>query len=362
MLRDRAYVRMEQNRFIPEDKGRIVTAFLTSFFKRYVEYDFTADLEEKLDEVSAGELAWKESAARFLDGFSAAIDETKELKFADVIDALDEILGPHMFPEREDGADPRACPVLRQRPAEFEARALRRLHRLFELSRVPLHAPTGPRRRTGTPSRALLGNDPKTGQAVDVKSGRFGPYIQCEAVNGEKPPRAGIPKGWAADTIDLEKALKLLALPREVGIHPETGHPIVAGFGRFGPYVKHDKQYASLETPEDVFTVGINRAVTLIAERKAKARPDARGGPRRSRNWARIRERRADQGYEGPLWPLCQRRQGQRDAARRSRSDGGDAGRGGGADRRARRQGPGKEEGPRKKAGTGCKEGAFGKK
>jgi DNA topoisomerase I len=132
-------------------------------------------------------------------------------------------------------------------------------------------------RNTNGVEPRLLGLDPKTGLNVEVKSGRFGPYIQLgEAVEGEKPPRAGIPKGFSAETMDLEKALQLLSLPREVGIHPETGHPIVAGFGKFGPYVRMDKQYASLETPEDVFTVGINHAVTLIAERKAKG-PMRRG-------------------------------------------------------------------------------------
>jgi DNA topoisomerase I len=274
-LRDRAYVRMDRNRFIPEDKGRIVTAFLSSFFKRYVEYDFTADLEEKLDEVSAGQLAWKDLLRDFWTAFSAAVAETKDLKFAAVIDALDEILGPHMFPERADGGDPRLCPTCGNGRLNLK---LGRFGAFIGCSNYPDCRYTRQLGRdgAGVEPRAL-GLDPKTGLPVEVKSGRFGPYIQLgEAVNGEKPPRAGIPKGWAPDSIDLEKALQLLALPREVGIHPETGHPIVAGFGKFGPYVRHDTQYASLETAEDVFTVGINHAVTLIAERKARG-PMRRG-------------------------------------------------------------------------------------
>jgi len=277
VLRDRAYVRLDRSRFVPESKGRIVTAFLSSFFKHYIEYDFTADLEEKLDEVASGELPWKQLLRDFWTNFHIATEEAKELKFADVVTALDEILGPHMFPKREDGGDPRTCPVcgngrLGLKLGRFgafigcanypECRFTRQLGRPDE------NGEAGPR---------ALGVDPTTGEPVALKSGRFGPYVQLgEPVNGEKPPRAGIPKGYSADTIDLEMALKLLALPREIGMHPETGKPIMAGFGRFGPFLQHDGAYASLETPEDVFTVGINRAVTLLAERKAKG-----GGPRR---------------------------------------------------------------------------------
>jgi DNA topoisomerase-1 len=277
VLRDRAYVRLDRSRFVPEPKGRIVTAFLSSFFKHYIEYDFTADLEEKLDEVASGELPWKQLLRDFWTNFHIATEEAKELKFADVVTALDNILGPHMFPKREDGGDPRTCPVcgngrLGLKLGRFgafigcsnypECRFTRQLGRPDE------NGESGPR---------ALGVDPATGEPVSLKSGRFGPYVQLgEPVNGEKPPRAGIPKGYSADTIDLETALKLLALPREVGIHPETGKPIMAGFGRFGPFLQHDGAYASLDSPEEVFTVGINRAVTVLAERKAKG-----GGPRR---------------------------------------------------------------------------------
>jgi len=275
-LRDRAYVRMERGRFVPEDKGRIVTAFLTSFFKRYVEYDFTADLEEKLDQVSAGELSWKQLLRDFWKSFHAATEETKSLKFADVIDALDEILGPHMFPERADGVDPRLCPAcgtgrLNLKLGKFgafvgcsnypECRYTRQLGRGDE--------------NGGAEPRAL-GLDPASGQEIALKSGRFGPYVQLG--NGEKPQRASIPKGFSPETIDLEQALRLLSLPREVGLHPESGKPIMAGFGRFGPYIAHEGAYASLESPEDVFTVGLNRAVSLLAERKEKGGRGPRGG------------------------------------------------------------------------------------
>ena len=267
VLRDRAYVRMERGRFVPEDKGRIVTAFLTSFFKHYVEYDFTADLEEKLDRVAAGELPWKDLLRDFWKDFHAAAEDTKGLKFADVIAALDEIMGPHIFPARAAGGDPRLCPACGSGRLSLK---LGRYGAFVGCSNYPNCTFTrqigGGAEGAGAEPREL-GSDPKTGEKVYLKTGRFGPYVQLG--NKEKPPRASIPKGYSAESVDLARALQLLSLPREIGMHPETGKPIVAGFGRFGPYVSHEGSYASLDTPEDVFTVGINRAVTLLAERKA---------------------------------------------------------------------------------------------
>ena len=274
-LRDRAYVRMDRNRFVPEDKGRIVTAFLTSFFKHYVEYDFTADLEEKLDEVSAGDLSWKQLLRDFWKDFHVATEEAKGLKFADVIDALDEILGPHMFPEREDGGDPRRCPTCGTGRLNLK---LGRFGAFIGCSNYPECRYTrqlGRGDENGDTAPRALGIDPQSGQEISLKSGRFGPYVQLG--NGEKPQRASIPKGFPVEGIDLEKALRLLSLPREVGLHPENGKPIMAGFGRFGPYISHEGAYASLESPEDVFTVGLNRAVTLLAERKEKGGRGPRG-------------------------------------------------------------------------------------
>jgi DNA topoisomerase-1 len=271
VLRDRAYVRLDRNRFVPEPKGRIVTAFLSSFFKHYIEYDFTADLEEKLDEVASGELSWKQLLRDFWKHFHAATEEAKELKFADVVSALDEILGPHMFPAREDGADPRGCPLCGNGRLGLK---LGKFGAFIGCSNYPDCRYTrqlGRPDENGEAAPREIGVDPKSGEIVSLKSGRFGPYVQLgEPVDGEKPPRAGIPKGISAETIDLEMALKLLSLPRELGLHPETGKPIMAGFGRFGPYLSHDGAYASLEGPDEVFTVGINRAVTLLAERKSR--------------------------------------------------------------------------------------------
>ncbi len=271
VLRDRAYVRMERGRFVPEDKGRIVTSFLKSFFRRYVEYDFTADLEEKLDEVSAGSLAWKQLLREFWKDFSVAIDEAKELRVSAVITELDEVLGPHIFSAGPGGEDPRNCPTCGAGRLSLK---LGRFGAFIGCSNYPecrytrqLGQSAG-EAASGQPIE--LGVDPETGEAVTLRSGRFGHYVQRG--EGEKPARGSIPKNTVPSTVDLEYALKILSLPREVGKHPETGEAITTNFGRYGPYVTHQGQYASLDSPEDVFTVGINRAVSLLAEKKAKSK------------------------------------------------------------------------------------------
>jgi DNA topoisomerase-1 len=271
VLRDRAYVRMERGRFVPEDKGRIVTSFLKSFFSRYVQYDFTADLEEKLDEIADGSLAWKQLLRDFWRDFSAAIDEAKDLRVSQVITELNEMLGAHIFPTKGDGDDPRRCPNCENGQLSLK---LGRFGAFVGCSNYPECRYT---RKLGQSESeaaggqpAELGEDPQTGEPVSLRSGRFGPYVQRG--DGEKPPRASIPKGVDLSTVDLELALKLLSLPREIGKHPETGEPITTNFGRYGPYVAHQGQYASLDSPEEVFDVGINRAVSLLAEKKAKSK------------------------------------------------------------------------------------------
>jgi DNA topoisomerase-1 len=279
VLRDREYVRLDKKRLYPEDKGRLVTAFLESFFRRYVEYDFTADLEEKLDLISAGKLEWKDVLRDFWREFIAAVNDIGDLRIAQVLEALNELLGPHIFPEPQDGGDPRACPSctngrLSLKVGKFgafigcsnypECRYTRQL------------ADTNGDKASLSGEAKVLGADPETGLEITLRIGRFGPYVQLgEGDGGEKPKRASIPKGTDPEHIDLERALALLALPREVGLHPETGKPIVAGFGRYGPYVHHDGKYASLSAPEEVFEIGINRAVSLLAEKAANRRPRA---------------------------------------------------------------------------------------
>ena len=278
-LHDRAYVRMDRQRFIPEDKGRLVTTFLNSFFKRYVAYDFTADLEEKLDEVSAGDLDYKQLLRDFWTEFSATVGQTKELKLSQVIDELDHVLSPHIFPTPGDGSDPRKCPAcengrLNLKLGRFGAFVGCTNYPDCKFTR-PLDATSG----EGDAGPVELGTDPETGEKITLRTGRFGPYVQL-GEEGEKPKskpkRSGIPKGTDKSDVDLEMALKLLALPREVGLHPEDGKKISANFGRFGPYVAHNGIYASLESPEDVFDIGLNHAVTLLAEKKARG-PGRRG-------------------------------------------------------------------------------------
>ncbi len=272
-LRDRAYVRMDRSRFYPEEKGRLVTSFLISFFPRYVAYDFTADLEEKLDEVSAGDLNWKQLLREFWKNFSAAVGETKDLKISQVIDELDSVLGPHIFPPGEDGVDPRKCPACADGRLNLK---LGRFGAFVGCTNYPecrFTRQIGAKPGEGDAGPRELGLFPGTDQQVTLRSGRFGPYVQLG--EDKKPKRSGLPKGTDPSAVDLAFAVKLLSLPREVGAHPEDGKMITANFGRFGPYVAHDGKYASLESPDDVFTVGLNHAVTILAEKKAK------GGGRR---------------------------------------------------------------------------------
>ncbi len=273
-LRDRAYVRQDRGRFYPEDKGRLVTTFLQSFFKRYVEYDFTADLEEQLDKVSAGELDYKQLLRDFWTGFSEAVGGTKDLKIRQVIDELDSVLGSYIFPAGEPGIDPRKCPSCENGSLNLK---LGRFGAFVGCSNYPeckFTRQIGAKPGEGDAGPRELGLFPGTETMVTLRSGRFGPYVQLG--EDKKPKRSGLPKGTDPADVDMDMAVRLLSLPREVGAHPEDGKMITANFGRFGPYVAHDGKYASLETPEDVFNIGLNHAVTILAEKKAKG---GRRGP-----------------------------------------------------------------------------------
>jgi len=280
VLKDRGYVRLEKKRLHGEDKGRVVVAFLENFFARYVEYDFTAALEEQLDRISNNEISWQQVLKDFWTGFIGAVDEIKDLRVAQVLDVLDDMLGQHIYPPRTDGGDIRQCPScgngrLNLKAGKFGA--------FVGCSNYPECRFTRQLAADGEASAdRSLGQDPETGRDVWVKAGRFGPYIQLgeqkDYAEGEKPRRAGIPKNTSPGDMELELALKLLSLPREIGKHPETGEPITAGIGRFGPFVRHEKTYASLEAGDEVFDIGLNRAVTLIAEKIAKGPSGRRFG------------------------------------------------------------------------------------
>ncbi len=271
VLQDRNYVRLEKRRFVPEDRGRIVTAFLENFFRRYVEYDFTASLEDQLDAVSAGRVDWRQVLADFWRDFAGAVEETRELRVKNVLDALDGALSQHLFPAGAEGGDPRICPSCgggrlglklgRHGPfigcADYPACRYTR----------PLADDSG-----GASEPRVLGREAATDLPVVLKRGPYGFYVEREAGEAEdKPKRASLPKDMAPDMVDFETALGLLSLPREIGPHPETGKPITAGIGRFGPYVLHDGAYASLPRDENVLTVGLNRAVVLIGDKKSRS-------------------------------------------------------------------------------------------
>ena len=302
VLRERSYVRLEKGRFIPDDKGRVVTAFLVAFFERYFAYGFTADLEEKLDEITENRADWKQVLRDFWRDFSmqgtndnaptALVSTQDAVQNIDksigsrtvVIDAIDEALGPHFFPDKGDGANPRACPACANgrlgikfgRNGAFvgcsnypECRFTRALAVGNDNDAAALVALDGPK---------ALGDDPATGLAITLRNGPYGPYVQLGEPEGkEKPKRASLPKGVPPDQMDLPLAIRLLAMPRVVGEHPESKLPIVAGLGRFGPYLLHDGKYVKLASAEEALDIGLNRAVDMIAEAKLKG-PGKRGG------------------------------------------------------------------------------------
>ena len=282
-LSDREYVKLEKRKLYPDSKGRIVTAFLEGFFKRYVEYDYTAGLEEKLDEVSDGKINYKVVLRDFWKDFSAAIDDIKELSITDVLNVLNEDLAPLAFPARADGSNPRICPKcgtgnLSLKLGKFGAFVGCSNHPECSYTKQ-LGADTldenGEIRSAGDEPK-LLGTDPFTSEEITIRSGRFGPYIQRG--DGKEAKRASLPKGWTVDNTDHEKALALLSLPRDIGAHPETGKMISAGVGRYGPYVLHDGTYANVENVEEVFSIGLNRAVTVLADKLAKGPGRGRTG------------------------------------------------------------------------------------
>ena len=322
VLQDRNYVRLDKRRFIPEDRGRLVTSFLQKFFARYVDYEFTANLEEELDAIAAGETSWKDALRAFWKDFSVAVGETKGLTITEVIDHLNEELGAHFFPPRADGHDARECPACGKGQLSLK---LGKFGAFIGCSNYPECKFTRPLiNAEGEDAEAaalanepkILGTDPGTGRSVTLRRGPYGAYVQIDAPevtepqfappeigkNGKpkkpkkipapKPKRQGLPAGMLPGDVTLEAALKLLALPRDIGAHPETKDMIQAGIGRFGPFLKHQNVFSSIPKDADVMTIGINHAVTVIAdvaERRAKRlaegkaprggrRPPAKGG------------------------------------------------------------------------------------
>ena len=280
-IQDRGYVSKDRNRLVPEDKGRLVIAFLENYFRRYVGYGFTAELEAQLDDVSAGDRDYKDVLGRFWQDFSASIAETSELRITEVLEKINEVFEPHLFPANEDGTNPRLCPNCNL--GKLSMRTARSGGAFIGCSNYPecrytrAFGPPGSEDESGIPPEGkLLGED--TEDQIYAFKGRFGPYVQRGQVTegNKKPPRQSIPKEWPPTEVNLEQAVRLLSLPREIGPHPEDGIMVWANIGRYGPYLKHAESTsnrggtnANLENIEEVFTVGMNRAVQLLAEKIA---------------------------------------------------------------------------------------------
>ena len=289
VLQARKYVRLERKRFVPEDRGRLVTAFLVSFFNRYVDTGFTANMEEQLDDISDGRADWRAVMRTFWEEFSRAVEQTRDLKIGDVIAALDRDLGAHFFPPRDDGSDARACPACATGRLGLK---LGRHGSFIGCSNYPacpytrrLAIDNGEENGdTLKEGMRVLGHHPDTGEEITVRRGPYGLYVQQgEQIEGSKtkPKRTSLPRGLDGDSITLEEALALLALPRLVGIHPDSREPVEAGLGRFGPFVRMGGMFASLERDDNVLVIGLNRAVDLLAKKMASVRalgPHPTGG------------------------------------------------------------------------------------
>jgi DNA topoisomerase-1 len=282
-IQDRDYVRKEKNRLIPEDKGRLVTVFLTNFFRQYVEYEFTANLETQLDDVSAGERKYRNVLGRFWKDFKVSIDEAMDQSITEVLEKINEALEPHLFPVEEAGVDPRQCKNCGS--GRLSMRTARSGGAFIGCSNYPECRFTRPFGPPGTESSAigpdgkLLGHDGE--DPISLRDGRYGPYVQRGNSTEEnpKPQRMSIPKTWAIDELDFEKAVQLLSLPREIGPHPEDGVLIESSIGRFGPYVKHGTMYANIGDINEVWTIGMNRAVEELAKKAARGGRGAAATP-----------------------------------------------------------------------------------
>lgn len=285
-LVDRDYVRIEKKQLVPEDKGILVTSFLENFFQRYVQYDYTANLEEKLDVISDGKLDWKAFLREFWTQFTASIDETKDLRVSAVLDVLNDSLGHHVFPPLDENGNvkekPRLCPLCNAGDLSLK---LGRHGAFVGCSNYPECKFTRPFSTQEEAENAInpdgeeITTHPETGQPVLLKSGRFGPYLEMD-IGEDKPKRSSLPKGWSPQELDPEKALMLISLPREVGKHPEDEEPILANLGRYGPYVQHQRTFANLSSVEEMFTIGLNRAVSLIADKRAGGGRGGRAAPK----------------------------------------------------------------------------------
>jgi len=276
VLQDRGYVTLDKRRFTPVDKGRMLIAFLENFFGKYVQYNYTATLEERLDKVSAGDLAWKKLLNDFWNEFSASVDETKDLRVTHVLDALNDALRPLVFPDKEDGSDPRKCTNCDDGKLSLKLGKFGAFVGCSNYPECKFTRPFGGDDGDAPAEDKILGQHPETGKDIVLKTGRFGPYVEMETE--KKPKRTSLPKTWPYDLMDLEKGLRLINLPRKIGSHPDDGNQIITALGRFGPYIKHNTTYVSIKDPEEMFTIGMNDAVARIADKIANPSRSRSGG------------------------------------------------------------------------------------
>ena len=280
VLVNRNYVEKDRGKHVPQERGRILTAFLNNFFGQYIEYDFTADLEKKLDKVSDGKLNYKKLLEEFWNGFKPHLNKMSELEREKILEALEKELADLFFPKNEENtnAQPnRKCPTCSNGNLGLE---LGRYGAFIGCSNYPEckftkqiakneNKEENNANETFIPENdGVLGIDPETGLKVIIKKGPYGIYLQLG--EEKKPKRTSIPKLVEASTIDLDKALSFLSLPRLIGKHPETGQDISAGIGRYGPYLKYDINFISIPADETVINIGLNHAVVLIGENSQK--------------------------------------------------------------------------------------------
>ncbi len=275
VLQERSYVKLVSKRFIPEDRGRIVTAFLENYFNQYVQYDYTANLENKLDDITNGQVQWKQVLGDFWKQFDATVKSVEPHKMGEVLETVAKSLEKHLFPTEES----RICPECKTGKLALH---VGRFGAFIGCSNYPTCKYTkqfasidAPRDENGQPIEETptekqvfeLGKD-ASGADITVRKGPYGWYVQQGL--GKDVKRISLPKGMAPDSIDIQKALSLLSLPRPLGNDPETNELIEAGLGKFGPYVRRGKTYKSLEATDDVLTVDLARALTLLSQASEK--------------------------------------------------------------------------------------------
>jgi len=279
VLLDRKYVRVDNKRFFPEERGILVTAFLKSFFERYVEYNFTAALEDKLDIVSDGKMEWRDLLKEFWGDFHAAVESAGKYSIEEVIKAIEPIIEQHVFPHKEDGSDPRKCPdcengSLQIRIGKFGPFVSCNQYPECKYTReFDLQSDESNTSEDSKPQQeGVLGKDPATGLDILLKKGPYGLYLQMGQSEDPNMKRAPVPQFVKDGELDLALAISLLSLPKELGLHPQSGEVIKSGIGKFGPYIVHQKQYVSLKDPKEVFSISLERAVELIDNNPKKGK------------------------------------------------------------------------------------------